>query len=102
MSWDKGIRDSSIFLVIIATEAYFQNAISYCQAEYAKELKKPFAILLKKGVSIPPGFMDDIDNYQIETWETKEELSSATKRILDSYQIYLKNLKEPKKRKKNS
>lgn len=83
MSWNRKIRESHIFLVIGVKE-YFEDAICLCQTELAKELKNPFGILLKKGISLPPGFLDDIEKYELETWETLEELRSATERILNS------------------
>lgn len=79
--WDAKIRASKNFL-ILADEGYFEDAVCACQAQYAKDLKKPFLILLKRGVKIPDGFLDGIDNYQIEEWESVKDIFSLITKIL--------------------
>lgn len=79
--WDAKIRASKNFLAI-ADENYFGDAICACQAQYAKDLKKPFLILIKRGVEIPDGFLDGIDNYQIEEWESVKEILSLVAKLL--------------------
>jgi hypothetical protein len=79
--WYEGVRDSEIFLVI-GTESYFEDAICFCQAEIAKELNKPFRILLKNGVEIPPDFLNGVKDFAIERWNTKKDLYPATLKLL--------------------
>ena len=79
--WDAKIRASKNFL-ILADEGYFGDAVCACQAQYAKDLKKPFLILIKRGVKIPDGFLDGIDNYQIEEWESVKEILSLIAKLL--------------------
>ena len=79
--WGAKIRASKNFL-ILADENYFGNAICASQAQYAKDLKKPFLILIKRGVKIPDGFLDGIDNYQIEEWESVKEILSLIAKLL--------------------
>ena len=76
MSWDEGIKNSEFFL-IIGTESYFQDAVCYCQAEYAKQIKKPFRILLKEGVDLPFDFLKGVKDYKIAKWNSKKDIGIA-------------------------
>jgi len=73
---EEAIKDSDHFF-ILATESFFLSAMTYVQVEIAKIHKKPFRIALRKGVEIPEGFLDDVEDYEIVTWETADELKSA-------------------------
>lgn len=72
--WMNQIRDSKYFLVL-ATPDYFDHVMSIVQSEFAKSLKKPFRILLKKGTEIPEGFFDGVDDLKIAEYDPEEKKS---------------------------
>lgn len=79
--WGRGIEQSDVFLVL-GTPDYFRDARAWAQTLYAKELKKPFRILLKRGTDLPKDFLEGVNDYQIMEWSTTAELQAAAVKIL--------------------
>jgi len=50
----KRIRTSQVFFVLF-DESYLKSAEVYIQIELAKQMNKPFRVLVKKGIKIPDG-----------------------------------------------
>ncbi len=86
MSWDKAIRESKVFF-ILGTESYFNDARCYCQVDYAREERKPFRVALRRGVEIPPGYFDGVEDIRIEEWSDQTELLACSARLLDDLGI---------------
>ena len=81
-NWADGIRNSNIFMVV-GTRKYFEDAVCFCQAELAKELNKPFRILLERGIEIPSDFLEGISDLKIVEWSgTSYGLSKAINQLL--------------------
>ena len=80
--WAKGIEESDIFMVL-GTENYFKDITCFMQVKKAKELRKTFLVALEKGVAIPPGYFDGVEDIKIFKWKDREELSNITKKLID-------------------
>jgi hypothetical protein len=83
------ISKAETFLVL-GTEAFYNDALCYAQVEIAKDCKKPFYILQKKGVPIPENFLDEIGKYEIYYWSDKEELQKL-------FEDYIEKIADGKK-----
>ena len=70
---------------------------SFGDAEFlrrAKATSKPLCILLKRGLQIPSYFLEELGDVLVEEWETKEEIYSATLKLIR------RRIEELEKRKK--
>lgn len=77
--WRKGLRDSAVYLVL-GTPDYFKDSVGFDQSCYAKELNKPFVVLLKGVTEIPKGYPMS-PNPTILRWDTDEDFKEL-KRVL--------------------
>ena len=80
-NWQKGIKESHIFLVI-GTPNAFEDAICFVQAEYAKSLNKPFRILLKMGTEIPEDYLKGVTDCKIEEFHSIDDIKRAAMKLL--------------------
>lgn len=80
--WPLDIRDSEIFVPIVNSE-YLKGAITFCQWDYAKYLKKQFHVIKVKSLIIPNDWIEGIDKIAIFEFETKAELRVLIKQTWD-------------------
>ena len=79
---EQQIRSSEVFLVL-ATEVFFKDALTYVQVEIAKRYNKPFRVLLQRGTQVPDDFLEGVSDVVIEEWSTGEELKAASTKLLN-------------------
>lgn len=70
----KALEESHYYLAL-GTQAYFEEAECLEQDKYARELKKPFRILLEEGVTLPEGYLEGIEDYKIAPFVKGNEKS---------------------------
>lgn len=66
----QAIRESEIFLVIF-DERYLKGAETYVQIELAKQMNKPFRVLVKKGLKIPDDTFDGIQDIKYAEYNNR-------------------------------
>lgn len=81
MDWSNEIKNSKIFCAFIDNEGYFDNAICYCQKEIAKDMNKPFFVIIKRGIMIPDDYFDGIDDIEVIKFDSEDELNFICKAI---------------------
>ena len=74
---------SSEFFVVLATEGFFKDALTYVQVEIAKRYNKPFRVMLQRGTQVPDNFLEGVSDVAIEEWSTDEELKAAYTKLLN-------------------
>lgn len=70
------------YYIAFATPAFFESAQCFAEALYAKELGKPFRILVKKGTIIDLSYFEGVDDIKYYHFNTPEECSECLYRIL--------------------
>jgi hypothetical protein len=77
MKWDVKALEESEFFLLLGTENYFKDPECFEMVRYAIELKKPVILFLKKGVTVPNGWLEGASILERFEWETPEEMHQA-------------------------
>ncbi len=93
----EGIEQSKFFFVI-GSENYFKDTEALEQAEYAKKLKKPFRILLQRGVYLPDNFLKGVENIKIR----ETDLNNKNEAILMCHELLKEEIDAISSRRDNS
>lgn len=68
----KRIRECYLFIVL-AGDTYFTSAHAFAECFYARELDKPFRVIIKKGTKITKGYFEGVKDIKFYEWETEYE-----------------------------
>lgn len=80
----QAIREAEVFLVIF-DEFYLKAAETYVQIELAKQMNKPFRVLVKKGVKIARGTFDGVKDIKYRGYSGKESMLKARDILLNDF-----------------
>jgi hypothetical protein len=79
-AWEAGLRTSAVFVCLV-TKHYLRSPECWEQMALARRLGKPFRVLIKKGVQVPRGFFDGIDDIRYYPFRTKADLARIAKQL---------------------
>jgi len=85
--WRRGIEQSRLFVALI-TSHYLRDATCLAQAAYAKQLGKPFRLLVLPGTQVPEDFLDGVRDLQMAVWVSAAQSA-------EHIAAWLNEMKEP-------
>jgi len=77
----KKIRECNLFIVV-ASDEYFTSAQNFAECFYAKELGKPFRVIIRKGTKIAKGYFEGVKDIKFYEWETEHEKGMHIRELL--------------------
>jgi len=83
--WRRGIEQSRLFVALISSH-YLRDATCLAQAAYAKQLHKPFRLLLLPQTQVPDAFLLGIQDLQVAVWVSAEQASAQIRAWVEDFQ----------------
>jgi hypothetical protein len=80
--WEAGLRSSHLFCCVV-TPAYLRSPELWEQVALARQLGKPFRVILKHGTTIPEGFFTGVEDLKVYTFRTNGDLRRIARQLAD-------------------
>ena len=79
--WRQELERSDVFMAL-ASPAWLQQPRLREHLDYARQLGKPFRILLLPSTVLPEGIFAGVDDLEIHRWTTPEDAYAYVQRVL--------------------
>lgn len=81
-SWEEGLKSSEVFCCLV-TPHYLRSPECWEQIALARQLRKPFRVILKQGTRIPKGLFKDVEDLKVYTFRTHADLKRIARQMAE-------------------
>jgi hypothetical protein len=81
-AWEAGLRSSAVFCCLV-TPHYLRSPECWAQIDLARQLQKPFRVIVQHGTTIPEGFFTGVEDLKVYTFRTNGDLRRIARQLAD-------------------
>ena len=81
---EEGINNSEFYMAIVTDNMLKDDKCIY-EWNYAKNKKRPFILLIKKGIKIPDEMLKDVYVRLEYGWETEEDVELLSQKLIEFF-----------------
>jgi hypothetical protein len=78
--WEAGLRSSAVFCCLV-TPHYLRSPECWAQIDLARQLQKPFRVIVQHGTTVPKGLFEGVEDIRYYRFRTHADLRRIARQL---------------------